>query len=154
MRWTPLVRQLGWRVKRESRGSLRRVDARHRCWREPQVNRYILNFQILVVVDAGGHGGEGEHFPGSRSCSGSGGSGTVRRSRSSRCPRALLFVDLPGRPVAVRLMKAFLVVKVQPSGNSRPGSDRPVPAGSRGTRTLTAIATSIYFIKRTVAGGC
>jgi hypothetical protein len=27
------------------------------------------------------------------------------------CPPALLIVDLPGRPVAVRLMKAFLVVQ-------------------------------------------
>ena len=26
-------------------------------------NVYILIFQILVVVGAGGHGGEGEHFP-------------------------------------------------------------------------------------------
>src|SRR3954454_22848830 len=120
MRWTPLVRQLGWRVKRESRGSLRRVDAGHRCWREPQGNRYLFNFQILVV-DAGGHGGEGEHLLVCRACSANEGSGTVRRSRSSPYPWALLFIDLPGRPVAVRLMNAFLVVKVQPSPNARLG---------------------------------
>src|SRR3954451_9188012 len=80
---------------------------------------------MLGALDAGGHGGDGEHFPASRSCSGSGGSGTGRRSRS--CPPALLLVDLPGRPVAVRLMKAFLVVKVQPSANARLGfGDRRV----------------------------
>jgi hypothetical protein len=28
LRWTPLVRQLGWRVKRESR----RIVAPYRCW--------------------------------------------------------------------------------------------------------------------------
>jgi hypothetical protein len=28
VRWTPLVRQLGWRVKRESRG----IIAPYRCW--------------------------------------------------------------------------------------------------------------------------
>src|SRR3954467_2938968 len=28
LRWTPLVRQLGWRVKRESR----RIIAPYRCW--------------------------------------------------------------------------------------------------------------------------
>ena len=53
------MRQPGWRVKRESRG----IIASSRCWgsvrREPQGNRYLFNLQILVVADAGGHGGEG-----------------------------------------------------------------------------------------------
>ena len=55
VRWTPLVRQLAWRVKREvPAGSLRRVDARDRCRREPQGNRYlfrlILGFGVLDLV--------------------------------------------------------------------------------------------------------
>ena len=49
VRWTPLVRQLGGGLSESPAASLRRVDAGHRCRREPQGNRYIVNFQILVV---------------------------------------------------------------------------------------------------------
>ena len=101
-------------------GARRQPDARHRRRRGSQGNGYILNLQTPVIAGAGGHGGEGEHFPAFRACSGGGGSGAGQRSRSPPCPPALRFVDLPGRPIAVRLMQALLVVEVQP----RPDSPR------------------------------
>ena len=92
--------------------------------RVPATSSISKSFLVDVPV---GLGGDGEHSSGSRFGSRTGGSGTVRRSQPSPCPPALLLVDLPGRPVAVRLMKALLVVKIQPSANARPGiGDRSV----------------------------
>ena len=53
LRWTPPMRQPRWRVKRDPAGSLRRVDAGHRCRREPQGNRYIFNSKSLLLMPVG-----------------------------------------------------------------------------------------------------
>jgi hypothetical protein len=56
-------------------------------WSDIQFVESLL--AILVVDGACGYVGEGEHFPAFRACSGSGGSGAGRRSRSSTYPRAV-----------------------------------------------------------------
>jgi Transposase C of IS166 homeodomain/zinc-finger binding domain of transposase IS66 len=54
---------------------------------EPRLMFPLLSIS-LVCCGACGYVGEGEHFPAFRACSGSGGSGAGRRSRSSTYPQA------------------------------------------------------------------
>src|SRR6202022_671785 len=52
-----------------------------------------------------------------RACSGSGGSGAARRSRSSTYPQALL-VNLSRRAIAEALVLALLIVEAKPGANA------------------------------------
>src|SRR5258705_10864576 len=88
----------------------------------------MININPAVEGCAGGYVGEGEHFPAFRACSGSGGSGAGRRSRSSTYPPALRLVHLPRRPVAVALVLALLVVQ----------GDEITPIRSRNSRFATS----------------
>src|SRR5260370_25000154 len=54
---------------------------------EPRLMFPLISIS-LVCCGACGYVGEGEHFPAFRACSGSGGSGDGRRSRSSTYPQA------------------------------------------------------------------
>src|SRR5438477_9043792 len=71
----------------------------------------------FVGCGACGYVGEGEHFPASPACSGSGGSAAGRRSRSSTYPQAFL-VNLPRRAVAEALMRALVIVEAEPCANA------------------------------------
>src|SRR3984893_14942677 len=73
-------------------------------------------FLINSSVDccACGDVGEGEHFPGFRACSGSGGGAAGRRSRSSTYPRAFRCIGLLRCAVAKALVLPLLVVEAEP----------------------------------------
>src|SRR2546421_13107354 len=74
---------------------------------------------LIAFVDCGacGYVVEGEHFPAFRACSGSGGSGAGRQSRSSTYPQAFL-VNLPRRAIAEALVLALFIVEAEPGADA------------------------------------
>src|ERR1700694_2997477 len=87
-------------------------------WRSNQRKRNQPSSPILHENGAASYGGEGEHFPAFRACSGSGGGGAGRLWRSSTSPRALCLAGLARRVIAQALVLALLVVKAEPGGKA------------------------------------
>jgi hypothetical protein len=81
---------------------------------------HLIDIKSFVGCGACGYVGEGEHFPACRVCSGSGGSGAGRQSRSSTYPQAFL-VNLPRRAIAEALVLALLIVKAEPGTDANLG---------------------------------
>src|SRR6202011_1301755 len=81
---------------------------------------HLIDIKSLVGCGTCGYVGEGEHFPTCRACSGSGGSGAGRQSRSSTYPQAFL-VNLPRRAVSEALVLSLLIVEAEPGADAGPG---------------------------------
>src|SRR5262249_50857712 len=81
---------------------------------------HFININLIVGRGACGDVGEGEHFPASRACSGSGGSAGGRQRRSSTYPQVFL-VNVPRRAITQALVLALRVVKFQPQANAGRG---------------------------------
>ena len=96
---------------------------------------HLIDIKSLVDCGACGYVGEGEHFPACRACSGSGGSGAGRRSRSSTYPQAFL-INLPRRAISEALVLALLIVQGDEITPIRSRNSRFSTRGIRGSGVL------------------